>query len=204
MPPRNVLPFKSPRSSQGWEVRVFTALFYLAMAWLIYPVTSGSLTVVIVAAVLYALFLHRQIHRTGYLRQNALLLGIMLVLLLTVFWQVLLPLLVLTGIFWVMIWRVYHDTPFFVRYHLLTALILDLGLVLALLILEALLGFLGALWSLGPVSLFPAFSFLGVGSGYGLLCLALIWGSAIYLAVLALLGRTPFIPFVSAQVRHWT
>ncbi len=204
--PMNVLPFKQPQRSSAWGVKLYAALAYLLVAYLLTLDQGASLNFLLVLAFLYWFFIHRQLHQSRYFSTNRTLLMILgTLLLLFGLYAFFLPtaaILLLLGAYWVLISRAGQNASYFLRYHLLSNIVLNVTLWFLFTMIFALLGFLGSFLNLGNELL-----------GNGLLSTltpflvytkpVVIWGFGIFLAFSALTDRTPRIPFVSANVRYW-
>lgn len=202
----NVLPFPSGMGN-GLYLKLFVMLFHLGLAAMlvaVLPLSEGALSVVLLTALVYYIFLRRRLHQSGALRRNAWLL-ILLTLLLTFLYPA--PVIfvgAMSLLYWLLVGRAHREAPFFVRFHLLSALTAHGLLLFPFLIAAAVLS-LGAAMSrlahLEPV-VSPAIQMMQTGL-WGLYLLA-FGGLGIYLGVNALLGKTPYLWLVSGNVRHWT
>ena len=108
----------------------------------------------------------------------------------------------IASLYWLLVGRSGREAPYFIRFHILTALILNFFILLAYFLLLALLELLGPIFSLIGINMllkivlfvssFSLVAFMGV---FGLVAVWLSWN--------VLLGRTPYIGWVTANVRHW-
>ena len=217
----NVLRFPMG-SSGGMSLKAFAILFYISLASVItnplslfptagsfafvlrpIPLSGDSLGLLIVLGLLYGLIIKRWHQRNAVLRSKSWV-SIVLVVLLVLSVLRYLPFLLLLGVlYWLLVARTKRsETPYFLRFHLLTGLIANGLLLLALLILQSLIGFVEALSHVGGAEWF-----FSVGYWYGIfwpyLTALLFWLLACRLAFAALMGRTPYISLVTDNVRHW-
>ena len=130
----------------------------------------------------------------------------MLVILLTalvlfVYRAVAIPLALLAALYWLMI-IVPRGSSYFLRYHLLTALILGMVLCLIFLTLKStfLCGFYVGVLTGGAEAMIPVKdmffeAYVGVG-------IVVCGGGYLYMAIGALFGKTPRLPFVSSQAQY--
>ena len=105
-------------------------------------------------------------------------------------------------VYWLLIGRFRRDPPYFLRFHLLTALMTNGLLLLALLSLQAILTLVAALVQLLPLAGLPSMLYW-VAVFWPDAVILLIWGVALWLSLAALMGWTPWIPVVTNNVRHW-
>lgn len=197
-----VLSFPSDHAGNG-RLKGFGVVFHLALA---YMLTLGShmspmlgLEILFILGLLYGLFIRHRIEKSRYWRDNKIMVLILLGIFMLAFYPVLLPILALCGLYWLMIGRAGREPPYFLRFHMLTALILNLFILMTYSLLTATLDLVFEILRLADLSFFlesvlalAPFVFMGV-----------FWGAAIWLSISMLMGRTPYIPAVTGNVRYW-
>ncbi len=200
----NVLKFPGGQSSD-WSLKLFAVLFLLFLGYMItleMGFSGNGFMLIILLGVLYQFFVRQGGRYQSYLQQNRLLLIILLVVFLLAFQWKMLLILLMAGAYWLLVGRSGREAPYFIRFHILTGLILNAFVLLAyfltlsglqlLLSLFKLLGLAFLVTGLGSVLSMLPLAFLGV---FGLVAVWLSWN--------VLLGRTPYIAWVTANVRHW-
>ncbi|HEY9746236.1 MAG TPA: hypothetical protein V6C99_08475 [Oculatellaceae cyanobacterium] len=201
--PNNVLKFPHKNPLQGFHLKAFAVVFYLFIAAMLTQVLQANeegLFFLVLLGILY----HFGIRQFGisrqYFRQNGVLLIILFLLALFVFSHALIPIIAISIVYWLLIRRTAKEAPYFIRYHILTALVLNFLVVVGFLLVSASLELLNQIFLLFHFQPF----FLPAIAYYKLLILwGLLWGVAIWLSGAALLGRTPYIGIVTNSIRHW-
>jgi hypothetical protein len=216
----NVLRFPTGPSG-GVSLKVFAILFYVSLAAaIINPLSilprpgafslvikptllSGdSLGLLLVLGLLYALVVKQWYKRAGFLRGRTWLIILLAVLLLLSVLHDLPFLLFLGLLYWLLVGRPKREAPYFLRFHLLTGLIANGLILLALLLFQSLMGFVESLSRLGGLEWFVSLAYW-YGIFWPYLATLLFWGLACRLSFAALMGRTPYISVVTDNVRHW-
>jgi hypothetical protein len=217
----NVLRFPMG-SSGGMSLKAFAILFYISLAAVItnplslfpsagsfsfvlrpVPLSGDSLGLLIVLGLLYGVIVKRWHENNPIVRRKSWV-GVLFIVLLVLSVLRYLPfLLLLAVLYWALVARTKRtETPYFLRFHLLTGLIANGLALLGLLILQSLIGFVDVLSRAGGADWF-----FSVGYWYGIfwpyLTALLFWILACRLAFAALMGRTPYISLVTDNVRHW-
>jgi hypothetical protein len=200
---KNILQF--PNSPlHGWNLKVFAVLFYVFVAFMLTKVvgpTEGAMGFLIVLGFMYHFLLRNQMMSQRYLKQNTILLVILFLLAVFVFPLTLIPIIVVGIVYGLLIGRFTREAPYFVRYHLLTAIVLNALVILAFLLLFAVTDFANQLLLLFHIKT----TFIVDIHTYGFfLILGILWVIAAWLSVAALSGRTPYIGLVTNNIRHWT
>lgn len=205
MPRSNVLNFPSDNPS-GNSLKVFAIVFHVFVAYMLswfFQLSESGLGFLIILGLMYNFLVRRRMQSTRYLKSNGVLLVILLVLALLVYQWATLLLLLISALYWLLVGRSGREAPYFLRFHILTALILGFFILMPFLIVNAAVMMLGQLMVLLHVDAVtaPVFGFYLKWIGY--VMLALFWGSAGWLSINALMGRTPYIKLVTDNVRHW-
>lgn len=200
----NVLKFPGGKSSD-WSLKLFAVLFACFLGYMLtlqMGFSGDGFMLLILLGVLYQFFIRQGVLYRSYLQQNRLLLIILLVIFLWAFqWKMLLVLL-MAGAYWLLVGRSGREAPYFIRFHILTGLILNAFVLLAYFLAVSvlhllspvcqLLGLTFLVNGLGTILPMVPLAFLAV---FGLVALWLSWN--------VLLGRTPYIAWVTVNVRHW-
>lgn len=197
----NILQF---RSAGDWSLKLFVVLFYCFLAWMLISVlqlSEGAIWFLFMLGGLYFLGIRQKVINQHYLQKNALLLIILFFLALFLFPTTLIPLIAIAIVYCLLIGRSHRDAPYFVRFHILTALLINFFIILTFLLTAALIDFTSQLGQLVHIQSPWSFSILYYGQ---LLTKGLIGASAVWLSISALMGRTPYIGGVANNVRHWT
>jgi len=208
--PRNVVDFPSNKHSDV-KVKLFAMLFYLFIAFLLTLGTGLSeegLWGLALFGVLYNYFVRQRVHRNFQFRQDRqpltwVLIGALLVLFIWVYKLVAIIALVLAFLYWGLIGGNVREAPYFLKFHMLTALVFNFFLLMPYLILVAvilLLSHLLVLFQLpaaGTVVSSIALYYLP------LLMTGLIGGASLWLSISVLMGRTPYLGIVTTNVRPW-
>jgi hypothetical protein len=110
-------------------------------------------------------------------------------------------LILLALAYWLLVSRNRREAPYFLRFHMLTAMIATGLLLLFVLLFQAIIAWLDSLLKLGGMSLF-----ISIQYWYELLwpylTSFLFWGMALWFSFNALMGRTPYLPVVTDNVRQ--
>lgn len=216
----NVLQFPNGQPS-GNSLKVFAILFYVALAWMLFNPTlllsatslfqlrpshavvgGEGLGLLIVLGLLYAVGIRYRSQFMNFMRGKTILLVILVILLLLSVLQYLPFLAILSGIYWLLIGRSGREAPYFLRFHLLTAMILNGLILLPLLLVQSVFGLLMSVLKLAHLDSLVSVMY-GVGSFWPYVILLAFWLPAIWLSLSALMGRTPYIGLVTSNVRHW-
>jgi hypothetical protein len=216
----NVLKF--PADNPGDKgLKAFAILFYAALAWAMFNplplfqinmtlpfvphslgLTGEGLGLLVVLGMLYAVAIRYRSQFMAFIRGRTVILVVLVILLLLTVLSYLPFLLILGGLYWLLVARSRRETPYFLRFHLLTALILNGLIVLPLLIMQACMGFLASLFKLAHADWFVSVMYW-YGIFWPYVVALLFWGPALWLAFSVLMGRTPYIRVVTNNVRHW-
>lgn len=201
----NVLPF--PMSdANGNNLKLFAVIFYLVLAYLMTLGTGLSedgIGVLLMLGIMYNFLVRRRWVQSTYFQQNKVILIILLVLLLLVFKAMMLLILVLASIYWLLVGRHDREAPYFLRFHIVTALILNFFILMPYLLFSAGVELVYRLCDLFKIGLLAAPVLLPIQSGLPLLFMGIFWGAAVWLSISAVMGRTPYISVVTDNVRHW-
>jgi hypothetical protein len=199
----NILQFPSG-PLHGLNLKLFTVLFYLFIAGMLTNVFSdgeGGIGFLVLLGFLYHFLLRQRFNSRNYLKQNSFLLIVLFLLALFVFPLTLIPIFAIAIIYWFLIGRSSPDAPYFIRFHLLTALILNFLILISFLLLFAANNFAGQILSLFNIQ---TLFILDIHT-YGFFLLQIsFWLVAIWLSLAAILGRTPYIGIVTNNIRYWT
>lgn len=198
---RRVIPgnFKNrSRFATDWLLRLFAVVFYVYMAWAFGLGLGDGLLLMFFWGLLYFIFIVRELHRSMYFKKHHLIIiGILALLLLLVYPGAFIPVVLIAAFYWFGVEkRQPSGAPYFVRYHLLNALVVNIILMMAFMLLVAGSGFLEALVGMtglhlnvlaGAVAFSKPVVFLAVNGVF---------------AVLALADRTPDIPWLSRHLNY--
>jgi hypothetical protein len=204
MSPSKVLKFPGGQVSD-FNLKLFAIIFYCFLAYMLTlgtGLSENGFMVLIVLGLLYNFLVRQGIRNTNYLQQNKVLLIVLLVVAIIAFQWAMIPMILLAGIYWLLVGRSGREAPYFLRFHILTGLILNFFILLPYLLLRAFLELVQALLSLTqmPAVIFPVASVISV---LPTLFLGIFAGAALWLSVSALMGRTPYIALVTSNVRNW-
>lgn len=204
MSPSKVLKFPGGHS-HDWGLKLFAILFPFFVAYLLSLGTGFSgngFMALILMGVLYQFFVRHGVRYQSYVQQNRWLLLILLIIFLLAFqWQMLL-ILGVAAAYWLLVGRSGREAPYFIRFHILTALILNFFILLAYFLLVAVLQLLGPVFNLVGLAVLSA-GLRSVSAFILLGFLGVFMLGAVWQAWNALLGRTPYLPWVTLNVRHW-
>lgn len=208
-----VLPFPSGKTD-GNGFKVFALAFYLTLAYiLIFGVSvpdfslgairlsEGGLSVLLILGLMYTFLLRKQIYKSSYFSKNKVLLLILLVIFTLAFQLQALVFMLLAGLYWLLIGHSGKEAPYFLRFHLATALILNFFLLMPYLILQSAVALLIALFKVLQLGAFALPLVLTDQIFLPLLTAGFMGLAAIWLSISALMGRTPYIKIVTQQVR---
>ncbi len=200
----NVLKFPGGKSSD-WSLKLFAVLFLFFLGYMItlgMGFSGNGFMLIILLGVLYQFFVRQGVRYQSYLQQNRLLLIILLVVFLLAFqWKMILVLL-MAGTYWLLVGRSGREAPYFIRFHILTGLILNAYVLMAYFLIFSLLQLLLPVLKLVGLTFFAT----GLGTYMSMLPLAFLAAFglvAVWLSWNVLLGRTPYIAWVTPNVRHW-
>jgi hypothetical protein len=204
MSPSNVLKFPGGQSSD-FNLKIFAVIFFLSLAYIITLGTGMSedgFTVLIVLGLLYNFLVRHGTRYAEYFRRNQIILIIVGIILLVAFYQFALVLVLLAGVYWLLVGRFGREAPYFLRFHILTGLILNFFILFPYLVIRAFLALLLVVLKLGPLS-FISTPVAELNAMVPLLFMGVFFIAALWLSVSALMGRTPYILWVTGNVRHW-
>lgn len=190
----------------GNGLKIFAVIFYLFLAYMLTlgtGLSEESLWVLFLLGPLYNFFVRQRIHQTGYFQQNKVMLIILLAILVLAFKGTMILLLVLAGIYWLLVGRSGREAPYFLRFHILTGLILNFFILMPYLMLNSGIELVYRLANVFQVGALVSPVITPVHSHLPLLCMGIFWGAGIWLSISALIGRTPYIGIVTPNVRHW-
>ncbi len=205
MSPSNVLKFPTGQPNDI-SLKLFAVIFYVFLAVMMTlgsGMSEGGFTLLIVLGLLYNFTVRQRFHHTAYFKKNKVLLIILLVIFLLAFQLMVIYFLALAGVYWFLVGRSGREAPYFLRFHMLTGLILNFFILLPYLLLASFLALIKTILLVAHVS----FLITPVGqiqSGLEQLTLVVFWGVALWFSVSALLGRTPYVALVTSNVRHWS
>lgn len=180
-------------------VRAQTAFGLLPMAQL----SDGGIWLLMILGLLYNVFIRHRMHRSSHFKKNLPLIVIITLLILWAYQGQALMVAGITLIYWLLVGRTGREAPYFLRFHILTAMILGTFMLLPFLLLDVFLQLLSALFlviQLGLVANVLSGIILPV---LHVAALLVFWVAALYMSVAALMGRTPYINLVTPNVRHW-
>jgi hypothetical protein len=203
----NVLPFPS-ENPNGASLKLFAIIFYGFVAYLLTLGTGLSedgdgLGVLVILGIVYNFFVRNRLHKTSYFKDNMLLLVILLVVFVLAFKMAMLLLLVLAVVYWFLVGKSGKEAPYFLRFHILTALILNFFLLMPYLLLNAVIKLIFQLVGLAGFGVLITPVMTITQSVLPLFFTGVIAGAAVWLSISAVMGRTPYIPVVTSNVRHW-
>lgn len=204
MSPSNVLKFPGGHASD-FNLKLFAVIFYCFLPFMLIwgtGLNQNGFIVLIVLGLLYNFLVRQGVRSTSYLQQNKVLLIVLLVIAIIAFQWAMIPMLLLAGVYWLLVGRFGREAPYFLRFHLLTGLMLNFFILLLYLFLQAGLDLGQALLSLArvPIIVLPVTTALAY---LPLLFMAIFAGAALWLSFSALMGRTPYMPLVTVNARHW-
>ncbi|WP_373531413.1 hypothetical protein [Vampirovibrio sp.] len=203
-PVNNVLKFPGGQSSD-FNLKLFAVIFFLALAYIMTLGTGMSeegFMVLIVLGLAYNFLVRHGIRNVDYLKRNKIILMIVGVILLVAFYPFALVLVLLAGFYWLLVGRSGREAPYFLRFHILTGLILNFFILFPYLLLRAFLDLLQAILKLAPLSVIST-PLASLSAMVPLVFMGIFLISALWLSVSALMGRTPYILWVTGNVRHW-
>jgi hypothetical protein len=189
----------------GGSLKLFTIIFYLFVVFMltfITGVSEGSIGFLLMLGLLYHFFVRNRLRLKSYIKRNGILLAIILGLLLWAYPLVTAMVLLIAGLYWLLIARSGKDSPYFLRFHILTALILNFMLLMAFLLFDATMTLLELVFKVAQLSAVTAPVFGVYHAWIPYLMLGILWGTALWLSFSAMMGRTPYIGVVTSNVRH--
>lgn len=201
----NVVQFPSENSS-GKSLKLFAMLFYLFVAFMLTlgaNLSEEGLGTLVILGVLYNFMVRQRIYRTSYFKDNRVLLIILLVVFIVVYKLTVLLILGMAALYWLLVGRSGREAPYFLKFHMLTALIFNFFLLMPYLILTAVISLISRCLVLFHLT--AAGAVIGSISGMyiPLMMMGLLGGAALWLSISVLMGRTPYIGLVTNNVRHW-
>jgi hypothetical protein len=110
-------------------------------------------------------------------------------------------LIVLSVAYWLLVSRTGKEAPYFLRFHLLTAMISTGLLLLPVLLFQAILHWFESVFKLSGLGLFVSIDYW-FQLIWPFVTGLLFWGTAFWLSFNALMGRTPYLPIVTDNVRQ--
>jgi hypothetical protein len=201
----NVVPFPKNRVAGSASIKLFIVFFYLFLAYLMtfyLRLSETGLTVLIALGLAYNFFVRKRFHGQHYIKKNWPLLAIIGLLLMVVF-KVTMVLVGLVGImYWILVGRYRTEAPYFLKFHLLTALISSFFILMTYLILSPIAWLIESLRHMTQMDgvLLPLQSLFGY---LGLVAMVLFWGLAGYLSVATIRGKTPDLGVITNNARYW-
>jgi len=210
LPPRVIPITSASRRNYGWGTKVFAALCYVALAYAGYsllniPPDAGLrvlLNMMFLAVMMYWIFVHQQVHKTSYFKQNRWLLIVIGVCLIILNLQVAVLFALLALLYWALVLRSGGSAGYFLKYHLLTVqalgIIILLGGCIALAVVELIIACLQSL----PVG--DILSWLAIAPQllkYAVMALLIF--PSLALAIAALMDKTPRVPSITDWIRYW-
>jgi hypothetical protein len=162
---------------------------------------EGCIGLLLVLGALYGLVV-RQWHKNNpYLSQKpwfGIVIGFLLAL--SVMDHITVIAILAAG-YWLLVSRTRREAPYFLRFHLLTALISTGFLLLAVLIFQAIIVWLESIFKITGLGMVISLNYW-----YQLVwpyCAAFaFWGMAMWFSFNVLMGRTPYLPLVTDNVRQ--
>lgn len=203
MSPSNVLKFPGGQASD-FNLKLFAVVFHVFLAGMLTlgtGLSGGGLMVLVVLGFLYHFLVRQGVRNTHYLRQNKVLLIVLLIIAIIAFQWRMIPMLGLAVVYWLLVGRSGREAPYFLRFHIVTGLILNLFILLSYLLLAAFLQCVQAVLLLAKLAalLLPLASVFAV---LPLVAMGVFAAAALWLSLSALMGRTPYLPLVTANVRY--
>jgi hypothetical protein len=201
---KNVVPFPSDHN-QGHSLKVFAMLFYLFVAFMLtlggQPTGEGLWTLMILG-VLFNYMVLQRLYRTSYFKDNRVMLIIVLLILILVYKFTVLLVMGMAVLYWLLVGRSGREAPYFLKFHMLTALIFNFFLLMPYLILNSAVNLVSRCLTL--------FHLAGADAVVGsvshtilpLFVMGLMWGAAIWLSINVLMGRTPYFAVITDNVRN--
>lgn len=218
--PNNVLPFPS-ENQNGNSLKAFAIFFYVLLAWMLvnpiqllglgslapwlmepFSLNGDSLGLLMVLGLLYAVGVRYRSQFMMFIRGKTILIVILALLLFISVLRYLPVLVLLGGLYWFLVARSGREAPYFLRFHLLTALIFNSLVLLPLLVFQSCMNFMDALFKVLHLDAFVSI-FYWYTSFWPYAVLLIFWLPAIFLSLSVLQGRTPYIQTVTNNVRHW-
>jgi len=213
----NIREFRPPNPASIWCARWYAVIMYLFIGWQMIGLTTGNLkdistwhvfgptedkvNLLFLLSILYWAFIQARIHTTRRFKESIVLVVILAALILFVYHDIALWLAGLCVLYWLMIAKTRGNT-YFLRYHLLSALILGFTLLLPFLITsDAVQCAIHLLAAFGLAALSMPLA-AGLTLVYPLAGLVLCGGSYVYMAFGALFGASPKLPFVTRNVQY--
>ena len=206
----NVVQFPSDNQN-GFRLKIFAVLFYLFVAYLLTFGTGLSeegLWGLVLFGGMYGYLIKEQAYKRLKIKPHEktkfMVIGVLLLVIFLWLYKIVAVLaLILAGMYWLLVGRTGREAPYFLKFHLLTALIFNFFLLMPYLIVNAIIVLIGHSLSMAHLAV-PA-AVLGDISHHLLpqLMTGLLWGAGLWLAASVILGRTPYIALVSSNVRPW-
>lgn len=205
MPRDNVLQFPPSGGGGGFLLKLYAVFFYamLAAALGVLLLLPAGLDLLLILGLLYSFFERQKIHRSPRFKQFLVVWIILGVLVIVAYWQMAVLVLVLAVLYKLLVARNGREAPYFVRFHLMTALLLNFFILMPLILFNETLGLLRCILELVGVWHVSAPAFLTYAGAFPLIRLGLFALPAIWLSIAALMGRTPYIRWVTGGVRSW-
>ncbi len=151
---------------------------------------------------IYWFFIHQQVHKTTYFRQNRWLLIVIAVCIVILNPMVALLFAGLGGLYWLLIVRPGTSTGYFYKYHLLTMQALGVVTLLVGCMAMAVIQLLMAIFQMIQVTeILTALASLMLILKWVEMAVLILSGLA--LALSALLDKTPRIPPITDWIRYW-
>lgn len=197
----NVREFRPPNPASIWCARLYAVFVYVFIGLQLLPPTAGTANLLFWLVILYWAFIHAKIHTRPRFKESLWLVVILALLVLFVFRGAALWLAGLVLLYWLLI-SLTRGNSYFLRYHLLTALMLGYVLTLPFLIVDDGAQCVIHLCRAFGLTAVSATLLAGFGVAYPMAALVLCGGCYVYMAAGALFGFSPRLPFVSANVQY--
>ncbi|MEM0952436.1 MAG: hypothetical protein AAGI66_09900 [Cyanobacteria bacterium P01_H01_bin.74] len=202
---QNVVPFPKKKIASDSSVKLFLILFYCVLAYIlsvVFRLSESGLTLLIVLGLVYNFFVRNRFNGQYYLRQNAVLLAILAVLFIFAFQNTMLWVLGIVGAYWFLVARKQTDSPYFLKFHILTALITSFFILMPYLIAVPSILAMMQLFSLLGLQSFSSQVF-GVFQYLSVVPTALFFAMAGWFSVAVIQGKTPELKIITENVRYW-
>lgn len=210
MPPRVVSINSASRRTYGWGTKIFAALCYMALAYggfSLLNIQPGVglrtlLNMMFLVMMLYWIFIHQQVHKTSYFKQNRWLLIVIGICLIILNLQIAVLFALLALLYWALVVRVGGTAGYFLKYHLLTVQALGVIVLLAGCIALAVIELVMA--CLQPLPVGEIMAWLAITPNLlNYAVMALLIFPSIALAIAALMDKTPRVPPITDWIRYW-
>ena len=197
----NIREFRPPNPASIGCARVYAAVFYLIIGWQLLPPDGNDINMFFILAILYWAFIQKKIHTTVRFRQSIVLVVILVALVLFVYKDIALWLAGVALLYWLLIVQT-RGNSYFLRYHLLSALVLGFSLALMFLIVSGTVQCVVHLLAFAGMAALATLITGGLDYIYPIAALVVCGGTYVYMAISALLGLSPKLPFVTPNVQY--